>query len=213
MDWLTAIESLVAGALGGLGTVYGLSRFLGNLWLEKQKARYSIELEEFKNQLLKEQKRIQAGIDSSVFVTRAHFETEFSAMKDIFKALAEVKMALGTFRTYEAPRGGERVDPAIVAHFPENLARLQEADRTLVSKMEELGAFYLPALYDEVNRCHIAAEFEVRRLQDLRIEEIRNELITNDGVANHNRFGQCYSRASQIIRDRLSKLAVLPGTS
>jgi maltooligosyltrehalose synthase len=127
MDWLTAIESLAAGALGGLGTVYGLSRFLGNLWLEKQKARYSIELEEFKNQLLKEQKRIQAEIDSSVFVTRAHFETEFSAMKDIFKALADVKMALGIFRTYEAPRGGERVDPAIVAHFPENLARLQDS--------------------------------------------------------------------------------------
>jgi hypothetical protein len=212
MDWLTAIESLAAGVLGGLGTVYGLSRFLGNLWLEKQKARYSIELEEFKNQLLKELKRIQAEIDSSVFVTRAHFETEFSAMKDIFKALAEVKMALGTFRTYEAPRGDERVDPAIVAHFPENLARLQEADRTLVSKMEELGAFYLPVLYDEVNRCHIAAEFEIRRLQYLQVAEIRNRLMTDDGIANHNQFGQCYSRASQVIRDRLSKLAVLPGT-
>lgn len=39
MDWLTAIGSLATGALGGLGTVYGLSRYLGDLWLEKQKAR------------------------------------------------------------------------------------------------------------------------------------------------------------------------------
>jgi anion-transporting ArsA/GET3 family ATPase len=212
MDWPTTIESLVTGALGGLGTVYGLSRFLGNMWLEKQKARYSKELEDFKNQLSKEQKRIQAEIDSSVFVTRAHFETEFSAMKDIFKALAEVKMSLNAFRSYDAAdrdEGNER----LIESFPTKLRTLAQADRRLVIKMEELGAFYSPELYDEVNRCHIASEFEIRRLQNVRIEEIGNRLMTDDGIANHNQFGRCYSRASQIIRDRLSKLAVLPGTS
>jgi hypothetical protein len=211
MDWVTAIEGLVTGALGGLGTVYGLSRFLGNMWLEKQKSRYSKELEEFKNELSKEQKRIQAEIDSSLFVTRSHFETEFGAMKDIFRALAEVKMALGVFRSYQV-RGEDRVPPALIENFPANPARLEAADEVLLRRMEELGAFYPPGLYDEVNRCHIAAQFEIDRLRDLRIEQIGERLLNEDGLMNHREFGACYSRASQIIRDRLLKLAVVPGS-
>lgn len=208
--WITALENLATGALGGLATVYGLSRWLGNVWLEKQKAKYSQELEQFKDQLLKEQKRIQAEIDSSVFVTRAHFETEFSAMKDIFKALAEVKMALGSFRNYNAADRARA--QGIIENFQANLERLEAGDKTLLSRMEELGAFYLPDLYDEVNRCHIAVEFEVTRLRNLVIDEIRDRLMTDEGLANHNEFGRHYSQASQIIRNRLTKLAVLPGS-
>ena len=87
--WGTALESLAVGGLGGLATVYGISNWLGNLWLEKQKARFSQELQEFKAKqdrqlqafkdiLEKEQKRVQARIDHSVLVTRAQFETEFA---------------------------------------------------------------------------------------------------------------------------------------
>lgn len=109
-------------------------------------------------------------------------------------------------------RDEERRGPEIVEQFLPNLRRLEEADRALVRKIEELGAFYLPELYEEVNRCHIAAEFEINRLKNLPGDRIRNRLLGDDGIRNHNEFGTCYSRASQIIRDRLLKLAVLPGS-
>ncbi len=44
-SWVNAISSLVAGSLGGLGTVYGLSKWLGNLIIERRKAEYAKELE------------------------------------------------------------------------------------------------------------------------------------------------------------------------
>jgi hypothetical protein len=46
--WITALENLIGGALGGMAIVFGLSKWLGTMWLEKQKARYSKELEGFK---------------------------------------------------------------------------------------------------------------------------------------------------------------------
>ncbi len=82
MEWITALEGFVTGTLGGVAAVFGLSKYLGELWLERQKVQYSKELEEFKDGLQQEQKRLQSRIDRSVFVTRAHFETEFTAMRE-----------------------------------------------------------------------------------------------------------------------------------
>ncbi len=96
--WGTAIESLVVGGLGGWGTVQGLSRHLGDRWLEGLKAKYSKELEEYKATLEKKQKQVQAEIDTSVFVTRAHFETEFQSMKDLFKVLSDVLLCVNGLR-------------------------------------------------------------------------------------------------------------------
>jgi hypothetical protein len=47
-SWTTLIDGIAGGALGGIGTVFALSRWLGSVWLEKQKAGYSKKLEEFK---------------------------------------------------------------------------------------------------------------------------------------------------------------------
>src|SRR5437870_5133792 len=112
--WVTALGNLAAGALGGMGTVYGLSKWLGSMWLEKQKARYSKELEEFKDGLQKEQKRTQAGIDRHIFMTRAQFETEFTAVKDVFKNLYELLLAMNALRpTISTSPAGESRDDKI----------------------------------------------------------------------------------------------------
>lgn len=110
--WLTALENLAGGALGGIATVYGLSRWLGAMWLEKQKARYNKELEEFKDGFQKEQKRVQAAIDRHVFVTRAQFDTEFNAMKEVFKGLAELMLAINAVRPMlsTSPNGEDKED-------------------------------------------------------------------------------------------------------
>lgn len=50
MNWLTALETIVGGALSGSAGVFGLSRYLGDRWLERLKAQYSKELAQFSHE-------------------------------------------------------------------------------------------------------------------------------------------------------------------
>ena len=131
MDWnwlRTFLENFGTGFLGGAAAVLASAKFLGSWWLESQKARYSHELEEFRDRLQERQRHIQAELDRSVFVTRAHFETEFNAMKEVFTKLAEVRLRIQGLRpffdiapeddTTDAKLGrlAERLQPFIAAY-------------------------------------------------------------------------------------------------
>jgi hypothetical protein len=82
---------------------------LGDVWLgrilEKEKAKYGRELEQlragfaeklewYKDALDRSKTLLQARIESSAYVTRAHFETAFAALKKVFEDLAEIRLIL-----------------------------------------------------------------------------------------------------------------------
>src|ERR1700676_2246492 len=94
--WLKAGEVIFGGAVGGTTAVFGLSRWLGDVWLgrllEKEKAKYAEAIEKLRAAFAQELERYRAQLDRSIFVTRAHFETEYTAMKEVSKSLAEVKI-------------------------------------------------------------------------------------------------------------------------
>jgi hypothetical protein len=105
MDWSTWIkagEVIFGGALGGTAAVLGLSRWLGDVWLgrivEKERAKYTKEIENLKARFAQELEKYRAQLDRSIFVTRAHFETELAAYKQIFDGLGEVHLAMTGMR-------------------------------------------------------------------------------------------------------------------
>jgi hypothetical protein len=200
MGWLTIVGSVVGGALGGSAAVFGLSRFLGDLWLEKQKARYSKELEEFRDSLHQQQARMQAEIDRSVFVTRAHFETEFLAMKEVSQCLAEIKIV---YRLLNPSDASKRVPSQ---EHVQNVARLSAANDAFLERLEAWAAFLEPDLYDEFDHCHIGANEELKRLKANREDDSREK------AQNAEYFWRAYRNACQKVRDRIKSLAVLPGT-
>lgn len=200
MDWRTVVESVVAGALGGSAAVLGLSRFLGDLWLEKQKARYSKELEEFRDNLHREQAKMQAEIDRSVFVTRAHFETEFLAMKEVSQCLAEIKIA---FRLLNPSDLSVRISDE---QRTRQIDRLAAASEKYLEKLEEWAAFLEPGLYDEFERCHIGADEELKRVRANRSDDDKER------AQGAEYFWSAYRHACQKVRDRIKSLAILRGT-
>src|SRR6266849_2896383 len=114
MDWsmlIKAGEVVFGGALGGTAAVLGLSRWLGDVWLgrilEKERAKYAQEIEKLKAGFAQELERYRAQLDRSVFVTRAHFETELAAYKQVFEGLGEVRLAISGTRPMMSvsPRG------------------------------------------------------------------------------------------------------------
>lgn len=199
MDWLAAVRSIFFGVLGGSATVYGVSRFFGKWWLEKQKANYSKELEEFRDSLQKERQRLQAEIDRSVFVTRAHFETEYLAMKEVAQRLAQVKMA---FLRLNPPDASVEMT---ASERTQHNTQLAKANEEYWAKLEEWGVFLVPDLYDDFERCHIGATAEVKRVES-------NNPFEKDKALNAKYFWNSYSQACQKLRDRIKSLAVMPGT-
>lgn len=88
----------VSGAICGSAAATGLARWLGERWLgkllEQEKAKYARELESLKADFAQELEHYRAQLDRSIFVTRAQFETEFTAMKEVSQCLSSVKIAV-----------------------------------------------------------------------------------------------------------------------
>jgi hypothetical protein len=209
MNWMTALEAIVTGALGGIGAVFGLSRFLGNLWIERQKATYSRELEELKNVLQNQQKRVQAELDRSVFVTRAHFETEFDALKKVFKVLSQVRLRLNGIRpSFEVSPAGEEQKEKL-KRLSARLNDLIAATNELTQMVEEMKPFYPENVYEAIDDSIRAARVEIIGVQT-RGEDTFTISWYEDGDRNRDKFHLAYSRATNIIRERISSLAVLP---
>jgi hypothetical protein len=101
MDWTTWLKVIGVSGASAVAFVSVTSRFFGDYWfgklLAKQKAEYDREIEKQKAGFAQGLEHYRALLDRSIFVTRAHFETEFTAMKEVSQRLSEVKIAFGRF--------------------------------------------------------------------------------------------------------------------
>jgi hypothetical protein len=197
MDWRAIIQGIAGGVLGGTAAAFGVSKFLGKWWIEKQKAKYSTQLEELKNNFEKELKRVQADIDRSIFVTHAHFDTEFLAMKEVSQGLAEVKIV---YRRLNPKEVGKELTET---ERSENIQRLETVNENFLERLEQWAAFLEPEIYDEFDHCHSGADQELNRLRT-------NSPHEKDKTINAEYFWDSYRQVCQKIRDRLRSLSVLP---
>jgi hypothetical protein len=194
---LTAVISIISGAVGGSAAVSGLARWLGDRWLgkllEKEKAEYAGELERIKKEFAQELEHYRARLDRSTFVTRAHFETEFTAMKDVSQSLSGVKLLLLDLYPIEVRPVNPKRDDLI--------AELESANQKFREKLEEWAVFLEPKLYVEFDHCYAAAHALCR-------EEKSFEGKPKEGSKKY--FWDAYQNACQMVRDRIQCLAVLP---
>jgi hypothetical protein len=200
--WLKAGEVILGGALGGTATVFGLSRWLGEVWLgrilEKEKAKYAKEVEKLKAGLAQELERYRTELDRSIFVTRAQFETEFAAMKQVSQALSGVKVAFLSLHPLDA--NVRLMD----AERTKRIDWLKRASDKYLEKLEEWAVFLEPPLYDEFDHAYAAADAEWKRL--------KTNPEDHDRAGTVAYFWKSYRQACQMVRDRIKSLAVIPRT-
>jgi uncharacterized coiled-coil protein SlyX len=222
IDWVILGANLLTGALGGSAAVAGMSKYLGERWLEKlkakhsdelekQKAEYAKTLEELKSSLTGQQKKMQAEIDRSVFVTRAHFDAEFTALQKLFENLAEVKITLNGVRpvTNYVPVAGETMEQKL-QRLDVPYQALKIAYNTLITLNEYRIPFIPEEIYQGVNKCSEAARAEIHQVT------VDSQPFTvpwyTQGRLNQDHFHVEYQTVVALIRDRISKLAILPST-
>jgi hypothetical protein len=190
INWLKWIGQVAVGFLGGAAAYFALPKLLGDWWLEKIKADHAKKLEALK-----------ASIEKSTFVTRAHFDTEFAAMKEVSQCLAQVKISYRRLNPLEA--GKELTGDAL----KQCVREFGEANDKFLTKLEEYGVFLTPEIYDEFNHCHIGADAEFQRFETDSLN-----LHPDEKGRNAQYFWAAYRKACQLVRDRIGSLAVITGT-
>ena len=197
-----AVDSTVLLAIFGL---------LGKRWLDGRLQKHDRDMAQMKTDLEASMRVLQSEIDKTILVTKVHFETEFEAYKIVFAKLAEMRLQLAGLRpsmsvvpandTVEAKR--ERLNLAI--------RKAQEAYNELISTSENLSPFYPSEIYLKIQECQKTASIEITDLLVSSQDEFTFQWFGR-GRENLKQFMTAYTDVSTLIRDRISKLALLRST-
>ncbi len=220
------LGALASGGVGGALMVTGLSRWLGDVWLgrllAKEKAKYDQQLEQlragyaeklegYKDALDRSKNLLQAQIERSVFVTRAHFETEFEAYKKIFEDLAEVRLLMAAMHpTLRIAREDESREDRL-KELSANLLKLADAHDKAARTTENLAPFYPQEVLEKVNRCLQLIRIEILNVQTGGERTFSAEW-SRQGEDRVNEFLLAYKDASDAVRQRIATLAILPSS-
>lgn len=203
INWGTVITSLVANA-ALLGTFW---KTLSDRLLANLTAKNDQELERFKLAHAQALAGYQHQLDKTILVTRVHFETEFSALKESFQKLAQVRLTMAGVRPIQGfTQDGETKENKLTDLF-ERLAQLKNAYNELVATTENLKPFYPAEIYAYFEEC--------RRLAYMEITEVmtsKDAVFTSgwfaEGSRNMERFLAAYHASSDLVRDHIAKLAI-----
>lgn len=86
-DVLKIIATAIASVGGAGAIVWALSSFFGKMWanklLEKQKAEYQKDIEEYKSALSCELENVRATNEKLTYISKVQYDLEISAIKDL----------------------------------------------------------------------------------------------------------------------------------
>jgi hypothetical protein len=215
-DWPGFLTGVLGGTAGSLIVLYGLSRWLGEVWkakiLERVQQHNRQELEALKSTMQasidRANRLLDAGISKAILVTRTHFETEFAAYKEIFAALSDVKNSLHAVRPVFIIVGEEdslKDEKNLVTR----LNKLIEANNRAVVVTENLRPFYQTEILEAIQKCFSASKLEILQVKIGSHNTFSVDWF-EDGRKRQEAFMADYQHVSDLIRNRLASLGVLP---
>ena len=95
-DILNIIATAIASVGGAGAIVWALSSFFGKMWanklLEKQKAEYQKDIEEYKSALSCELENVKATNEKLTYISKIQYDIEISAIRELTRASHQVLM-------------------------------------------------------------------------------------------------------------------------
>lgn len=218
VNWPEFVTNVFGGAAASLIVVYGLSRWLGDVWkakiLERVQQDNRKELEAIKSEMQtsvdKANRLLDAGISKAILVTRTHFETEFTAYKEIFAALSDAKNYLHAIRPVFIITG-EAESVKDEKNLVDRLNKLIAAQNKAFVVSDNLRPFYQDEIYQGIQECFKSSKFEILQVKTGGGFSMFNQDWFEAGRKNQEAFVRDYLHVSTLIRDRLASLGVLPG--
>ena len=209
MDPWHVMISAAVGAVSGWGAFKWTVDSVKERWMADVRADYESQLEQLKSILQIEQKKLQAQLDRTVFVTKAQFDTEFSAVKDIYRYATEVWLAFQPIRPMYERRPAGQTREQRVEEVQEQLKLLIDAFNGFSKEIEILRPFYAENLYAALVECRSAAAREISQVQSSR-DTLGDMEWYFQGDENRTVFTTAYAKTATLIRQRLDRLSVIP---
>jgi hypothetical protein len=209
MDSFSTLTGVLSGGLAG-AVISAIWNHFSKVSLQRNEASFTAKLAALEHDFQRTQRQAQAEIDRSVFVTRAHFETEFEAMKDIFSCLSEVQLAINAVRPMFSLEPADESEDEKLKRLSERLKTLMMATDKLLATSEAKAPFYTEELYESISGCWRAAVTEINSIREDGMNALSVSGYLQAGK-NRSKFSEGYFNSVSIIRKRISKLAILPG--
>jgi hypothetical protein len=207
INWETVLASIAASGIS-VGALLRL--FWGALserMLAGLKAKHEKELEALKQEHAHLLARYQHELDKTILVTKVHFETEFSALKEAFQKLAEVRLTFAGIRPFmSVARAGETREDKLKA-LSERLDKLISAYNGLIATTENLRPFYPKEVYEYIEECSRATWMEITDVQTSGDDVFKSEWYAQ-GRKNNQQFMRAYTTVAGLIRDHIATLVV-----
>jgi hypothetical protein len=215
VDWITVVVSVaintpaVGALLGWLGNRRLQQETQGHsIALEELKAGYVRELEKYKGELDKSKVMLQAEISKTILVTKVHFETEFEALKEVFSRLADLKFCMCELHPVIRVVREDETREARLELLNKQVERLYTAYDALLQTSEHLSPFYPQEVYDNLRLC-----LKIANTEDIELKLAGPGTFSREwsrrGEENVKQFCASYDTVANLIRERISKLAIL----
>jgi hypothetical protein len=215
VDWVTVFVSAaintpaVAGLLGWLGQRRLAQESAEHKReLEKLKAGYVMELEAYRGQLDTAKRLLDAQIETTVLVTKVHFETEFGALKEVFAKLAELNLLFGGLRPVIGLSPPDQTREGREEDLSKALVDFVQSYNELMRLSEHLSPFYPPNIYKQIGECINAAKREIVDLQTSGTDMFGSPWY-HRGDQHLSQYGKSFTAVSDLIRTRIAELRVI----
>lgn len=191
--------------------------WVGKRWLAGVEHKYARRLEDLKAkyeaELQHSKQLLQAEIDKTFLVTKVHFETEFQALKQVFAVLAEVRLQLPNLRPQMRIERSDETRENRIEDLHKTHGVLSDLDDRLVSVSENQKPFYPSEIYAQVGECRQILRSELNDVVLATDDEQFKHEWYRKGVENQKLFLISYSKVSELIRNRISRLAIVRSNS
>jgi hypothetical protein len=209
-SWTTFLSSIVGSGATAWLVVKGLGSHLADRWLARYKGELDKEFEKYRDALEQKRKRVEAELGQRTYVSKAQFDTEFSAVKDIFAALGRLRLSFNGLRplmdwlrdedgNLPDEEGKLRIVSVRLSHFRPLLD-------TLVTTIESAYPFVPDDIYEQLAICMRMGFIEIRH-----IEESGSNALSpsgySDGLKQREEFSKAYFAAAKRVRQRLQQLS------
>jgi hypothetical protein len=200
----TFLASLVGGGTTAWLVVKGLSGHLTDRWMARYKSDLDKEFESYRDTLEQRRKQIEAELGHRTYVSKAQFDTEFNAVKDIFAALGKVRLSFNGLRPFVdwTPQDEQeklRLISLRLSHFIERFS-------ALVDTVESVYPFVPEEIYAQLEICMRAGHTEIRHIEEAGVEALSPSGYA-DGAKQHQEFTTAYFTAAKLIRDHFKQLS------
>jgi hypothetical protein len=203
-SWATFIGSLLGSGATAWLVVKGLSGHLGDRWLARYRSELDREFEKYRDALEQNRKRVEADLGQRAYVNRAQFDTEFSAIKDIFAALGRLRLSFNGLRPFIdwIPDDDDAKLKLVSARLGDFIPLLN----ALITAVESSYPFVPDEIYEQLEICMRMGRIEMSHIQESGAKALSPSGYT-DGEKQHGKFTAAYFAAGKAVRERLKQLS------